>query len=246
MGFLPILLPYCMLLLLFLRFSLSSPSLTCTSQNFTNNKLYKNCTDLPSLKSYLHWTYDSSKSSLSIAFLAPPPKPDGWIAWAINPTGTGMPGAQSLIAFKQSDGSMAVKTFNISSYSSIVPSKLSFDVSDSSAEYSDGLMKIFATLALPENITVLNQVWQVGGSVTGGGMPAKHDFDAANLNARGTLELMKTQNNNGTSPGAGGSNSSGNSTSGNQSSNDSGDPRIRATKVGLYVILLFFAGMLAF
>lgn len=107
-------------------------------------------------------------------------------------------------------------------------------------------MKIFATLALPENMTVVNQVWQVGGSVSGGGMPAKHDFDAANLNARGTLELMKTQNNNGTSPGGSNSSGSSNSTSGNQSSNDSGDSRFRETKVGLYVILLFFAGMLAF
>ncbi|PSR94964.1 Cytochrome b561 and DOMON domain-containing protein [Actinidia chinensis var. chinensis] len=165
-----------------------SYSLTCTSQTFTNRHVYTNCTDLPSLNAYLHWSHNSTTSSLSIAFVAAPAKPDGWIAWAINPTGTGMVGAQSLVAMKRSDGSMAVDTFNISSYSSIVKSNLSFAVSASSAEYSGGVMRIFATIALPEKATTVNQVWQVGPSVTGG-MPDKHDFLPANLIAKGTLDL---------------------------------------------------------
>ncbi|KAF5953515.1 hypothetical protein HYC85_006371 [Camellia sinensis] len=136
--------------LIFLLLISPSHSLKCTSQTFTDKKLYTNCTDLPYLSAYLHWTYDSTKSSLSIAFIAPPAKSNGWIAWAINPTGTGMAGAQSLIAFKQSNGSMTVNTYNISSYSSIVKSKIAFDVPEKSAEYSGGVMKIFATLRLPE------------------------------------------------------------------------------------------------
>ncbi|XP_052184148.1 cytochrome b561 and DOMON domain-containing protein At3g25290-like [Diospyros lotus] len=177
--------------------SVMSPaqSLTCLSQKFTNNKLYDHCSDLSQLSSYLHWTYDSSKSSLSVAFVAPPAKSDGWIAWALNPTGTGMAGSQALVAFKDSKGSMNVKTFDISSYSSIVPSNLSYDVTEKSAEYSDGMMMIFATLTLPEKgKTTVNQVWQVGPSVAGG-FPAKHEFQPANLNSKGTLDLLSGQSN---------------------------------------------------
>ncbi|KAM7527476.1 hypothetical protein LguiB_030886 [Lonicera macranthoides] len=179
--------------------SLISPSqsLTCTSQKFTNNNLFDHCTDLPQLTSYLHWSYNSAKSSISIAFIAAPAKPDGWISWAINPTGTGMAGAQALVAFKDSDGLMTVKTFNISSYSSIVPGKLSIDVKNMSAEFSDGLMKIFATVGLPEKgKTTVNQVWQVGPAVADG-FPAKHEFQQANLNSKGTLDLLSGQSNGG-------------------------------------------------
>ncbi|XP_059660050.1 cytochrome b561 and DOMON domain-containing protein At3g25290-like [Cornus florida] len=175
-----------------------SHSLTCSSQKFTNNKLYEHCNDLPQLSSYLHWTHDSAAKSLSVAFVAPPAKPDGWIAWAINPTGAGMVGAQALIALKQSNGSMTVKTFNVSSYKSIVESKLSFDVMEMSADYSDGLMRIFATVALPDAAaTTLSQVWQVGGSVTAG-FPDRHEFQPANLNSKGTLDLLKGQSNSAT------------------------------------------------
>ncbi|XP_057507550.1 cytochrome b561 and DOMON domain-containing protein At4g12980-like [Actinidia eriantha] len=100
-----------------------------------------------------------------------------------------MVGAQALVALKRSDGSMAVDTFNISSYRSIVKSNLSFAVSAARAESSGGVMRIFATIALPEKATAVNQVWQVGPSVTGG-LPDKHDFLPANLNAKGTLELV--------------------------------------------------------
>ncbi|KAF4367556.1 hypothetical protein G4B88_003760 [Cannabis sativa] len=167
-------------------------SLTCTTQKFSNNKLYSQCLDLPSLGSYLHWTYDSSNSSLSIAFIAPPAKSDGWISWAINPTGTGMVGSQSLIAFKQSDGSMVVKTYDIKSYSSLVEGKLSFDVWDTSAEYSGGVMRIFAKVKLPEKASSVNHVWQVGPSVASG-RPDAHEFQGANLNAKGKLSLNGSQ-----------------------------------------------------
>ncbi|KAJ7961645.1 Cytochrome b561 and DOMON domain-containing protein [Quillaja saponaria] len=165
----------------------SVSSLTCTSQKFANNQLYSKCLDLPSLSSYLHWTYDSSNSSLSVVFLAPPAQRDGWISWAINPTGTGMAGSQALIAFK-SNGVITVKTYNISSYTSIVQSKLSFDVWDMRAEESDGLIKIYAKVKVPEKAEKLNQVWQVGPSVTAG-RPDKHEFQTENLNAKGTLSL---------------------------------------------------------
>lgn len=101
-----------------------------------------------------------------------------------------MVGAQALLAYKASNGSMVVKTYNISSYSSIAESKLWFDVLDKKAESSHGVIRIFAKLALPENLPTVNQVWQVGPSVVGG-KPGKHEFKADNLNAKGTLQLVQ-------------------------------------------------------
>lgn len=178
----------CLSSLMLLLLISPSHSLKCTSQTFKNKQQYTNCTDLPYLDAFLHWTYTPSASSLSIAYVAPPAKPDGWVAWAINPTGTGMAGSQALLAFKQPDGSMLVNTYNISSYSSVVKSKITYDVADASAEHSDGVMRIFATLGLPANTKSVNQVWQVGGSDTEG-VPDHHEFETANLNSMGTLVL---------------------------------------------------------
>ncbi|KAL7263995.1 hypothetical protein ACSBR1_002032 [Camellia fascicularis] len=219
--------------LIFLLLISPSHSLKCTSQTFTNKKLYTNCTDLPYLSAYLHWTYDSTKSSLSIAFIAPPAKSNGWIAWAINPTGTGMAGAQSLIAFKQSNGSMTVNTYNISSYSSILKSKIAFDVPEKSAEYSGGVMKIFATLRLPKDTASVNQVWQVGGAVDHG-IPVKHAFEAANLNAKGTLDLVRSAASNAPAPAPAPS-------EGPSSSENVGVSRIGNCNFGLISMLLFLA-----
>ncbi|KAI3667897.1 hypothetical protein L6452_42967 [Arctium lappa] len=188
--------PFCVFVLtLTFLVLLTSPasSLNCSSHKFAGNNLYANCTDLPTLNSSLHWTYISKNSSLSIAFIAPPPKPDGWIAWAINPTRTGMAGSQALIAFKDVNGSMTVKKYDISSYSSVVEGEISFEVPDSSAEYSHGSMKIYATVKLPETMTEVNHVWQVGGSVRDG-TPTKHEFLPANLKAVGKLHLKMADN----------------------------------------------------
>lgn len=180
-------------------FLASSPllvhSLTCTSQKLTNNNVYTHCLDLPTLTSYLHYTYDSSNRSLSIAFLAAPPAADGWVAWAINPTDAGMAGAQSLVAFKES-GKMTLKLFNISGYSSVeATTKLLFDVWDTSAEESGGFMRIYGKIKVPEDLAAagkVNQIWQVGPSVSKDVL-TKHDFAAANLASKATLDLSGAQ-----------------------------------------------------
>ncbi|KAL0436211.1 UNVERIFIED_CONTAM: cytochrome and DOMON domain-containing protein [Sesamum radiatum] len=172
---------------------LPSHSATCTSQTFTNNKLYAFCNDLPFLNSYLHWSYDPAQSTLSIAFIAPPARPDGWVSWAINPTSTGMVGSQALIAFRDAKGGMTVKTYNVSVYGPLTESKVWYEVKESSAEFSGGLIRLFATLVLPEKgKTTVNHVWQVGPSVTGG-VPDKHEFQPANLNSKGSLDLLRGQ-----------------------------------------------------
>ncbi|KAH6836816.1 hypothetical protein C2S53_008528 [Perilla frutescens var. hirtella] len=175
-------------------------SQTCKLQTFphTNNTKFANCADLPTLKAYLHWTYDASSKpdpTLSIAYVAPPARPDGWVAWALNPTGSGMVGAQALVAFRGTNGSAVVKTYNISSYGPLVESEIAYAVVSKMAEHTGGVITIFATLALPAgSAPAVNQVWQVGASVTDG-VPAKHSFQPENLKSKGSL-LLKA----GTSP----------------------------------------------
>ncbi|XP_021807150.1 auxin-induced in root cultures protein 12-like [Prunus avium] len=165
-------------------------AVTCTSQAFNNNKLYSSCTDLPFLSSYLHWTYNTSNSSLSIAFVSMPSQSDGWVAWGINPTSTKMAGAQILLAYNTDSGIPTVKTFNISSYTSVVPGKLSFDIWDISSEFSNGTFKIFAAVKVPKNEKSVNQVWQVGPGVNQtSGFPDKHDIVGPNLKSFQTLYL---------------------------------------------------------
>ncbi|KAJ0765500.1 putative cytochrome b561 and DOMON domain-containing protein [Helianthus annuus] len=164
---------------------------TCATQKFTNKEQYDRCVDLPQLGCYLHWSLDTLKNTVAIVFIAPPATPDGWVSWAINPTGEGMVGSQSLIAYTAANGSMVVNTYNVSSYGGVVKGKLDFDVTDMKAEHSDGVMRIFATVELPENgRTTVNQVWQVGGAVTEEGVPVRHAFGQGNLGSKGILDLL--------------------------------------------------------
>ncbi|KAG2277690.1 hypothetical protein Bca52824_060245 [Brassica carinata] len=184
---------------------LISPSVsqqTCKSQTFSGDKTYPHCLDLPQLKAFLHYSYDEPNTTLAVVFSAPPSKPGGWIAWAINPQATGMAGAQTLVAFKDpSKGVAVVKTLNISSYSTIIPSKLAFDVWDMKAEEvsgdGGGTLRIFARIKVPSDLAAkgkVNQVWQVGPGVSPKGMIAKHDFDTANLYSKGPLDLSGNNN----------------------------------------------------
>ncbi|XP_061356841.1 auxin-induced in root cultures protein 12-like [Gastrolobium bilobum] len=181
-----------MLLLLLTFFAVTASSThTCTTQKLNSKNIYFNCMDLPYLNSYLHWTYDPSNFSLSVAFVATPSRPDGWVSWAINPTGTGMVGAQAIVAFKK-NGVMTVNTLNLKSYIVILHGNLSFDVWDLSADEVGGMMTIFASVKVPENAETVNHVWQVGPSVIGDKLN-QHEISMANLQAKGTLRLNGAQ-----------------------------------------------------
>lgn len=103
-----------------------------------------------------------------------------------------MAGSQALVAYTAS-GVATVKTYDVASYSSIVPKALSFAVWDISGESnSDGSLRIFAKIKVPATLAAkgtVNQVWQVGPGVGTGGALEKHDFAAPNLQAKGTLDL---------------------------------------------------------
>ncbi|KAB2636657.1 auxin-induced in root cultures protein 12-like [Pyrus ussuriensis x Pyrus communis] len=234
----------CISLLLALLISPAAQAATCTSQTFKNNKVYSNCNDLPALNSYLHWTYNRSNSSLSIAFVAAPAKTGGWVAWAINPTAEKMAGSQALLAHLTTDGTPVVKTYNISSYSSIIPGNLSFDVWDISAEFSNSTYMIFATVKVPENKESVNQVWQVGPGVnTTTGFPERHDFAPANLRSYGLLNLVANATTNSTSNTT--TNSTSNTTTNSTSNTTSGALRPRSGgNMGLFSVLLLVLGAL--
>ncbi|BFG27350.1 hypothetical protein CerSpe_136240 [Prunus speciosa] len=192
--------------------SLSLPSShaqtsACGSYTFTKNKIFTSCSDLPSLNSFLHWTFEQSTGKLQMAYRHTGITASKWVAWAINPNpnsaSSAMLGAQSLVAFQQSSGTTKVYKSPIgSSYStSLAEGNLTYGVSDLSAEYlNNDEMIIFATWDLPTNSTTILQVWQEG--PVSSDSPSAHPTVAPYINAKGTLDLLSGQT---TSSGGGGS-----------------------------------------
>ncbi|KAK3182952.1 hypothetical protein Dsin_030238 [Dipteronia sinensis] len=213
-------------------------SLTCTSQTFKSNQKFDQCLDLPTLDSYLHFSYNASNSTLSIAFVASPAKPGGWIAWAINPTGTGMAGSQALVAYKSNNTAVVVKTYNISSYGPINESRLSFETWHLSAEAtSNGSLIIYGSMKVAEKAGKLNQVWQVGSEVKDGN-PQKHAFQPQNLNAKDTLVLEKATGTPSPSPSP--------STSTAHAPEKGGQSSIKSNNLSFFFAFIFFISAVFF
>ncbi|CAN6981850.1 unnamed protein product [Brassica oleracea var. botrytis] len=162
-------------------------SQTCSTQNVSTR--FDSCMDLPVLDSYLHYTYDAANSSLSVAFVATPPRSGDWVAWAINPTRTRMLGSQAFLAYSPRAGARPmVDTYNISSYS-LTPGRLTFDFWNLRAESMPGnRIVIYASVKVPMGANSVNQVWQTGGNVTNG-RPGGHPMNPANMASTGVLRL---------------------------------------------------------
>jgi hypothetical protein len=165
----------------------------CAAEKFPAGKTFATCEDLPQLGAALHWTYDASKSSLSLAFVAAPAGPNGWVAWGLNPTGEGMPGAQALVALKGSSAGAApsVKTYNITGYVPLggASTPIAYPATELAADSgSGGKIRLYGKLQLPKGAKAVNQVWQVGSSVSGGS-PDKHALGAGNLASKAKLVL---------------------------------------------------------
>lgn len=110
-------------------------------------------------------------------------------------------------------------------------------------------MKMFATLALPVGTTSVNQVWQVGPSVTKG-VPDKHAFQAANLNAKGVLDLVSGGNGGAPAPAPEASApapvSGGPGPSGGTGSSPSGATRVGNGSLGFLMFLFLASFMVCF
>uniref|UniRef100_A0ACD5YDN2 Uncharacterized protein n=1 Tax=Avena sativa TaxID=4498 RepID=A0ACD5YDN2_AVESA len=162
----------------------------CESEMLAAGMSYAACEDLPTLGATLHWTYDAAASSLSLAFAARPAATGGWVAWGINPTGDGMKGAQTLLAFK-SGSTYVVNTYNLTGYAKLgaAATPIAFQATELAADESDdGKVRIYGKLQLPRGMENVNHIWQVG-SVVSSGEPMKHAFGQENLEAKGTLAL---------------------------------------------------------
>ncbi|KAM1245929.1 hypothetical protein ACFX2I_037034 [Malus domestica] len=180
-------------------FSQSSYAQTtaCGNYKFNNNKVFTYCSSLPHLSSFLHWSFEQSTGKLQMAYRHTGVSASRWVAWAINPdlskASAAMPGAQALVAWPQSSGTPKVYKSPIQSYSTtLAEGNLTYEVTDLTAEYlNNDEMIIFATWTLPTNFTTILQVWQEG--PVSNGAPSIHDTVAANLNAKGTLDLLSGQ-----------------------------------------------------
>ncbi|KFK41157.1 hypothetical protein AALP_AA2G093000 [Arabis alpina] len=163
---------------------------TCSNYKFSSNLLFKSCNDLPVLDSFLHYTYDSSSGDLQIAYRHTKLTSGKWVAWAVNPTSTGMVGAQAIVAYPQQDGTIRVYTSPISGYqTSLQEADLSFNVSELSATYQNNEMVIYATLNLPlANGATINTLWQ-DGSLSGNSLLA-HPTSGNNVRSVSTLNLV--------------------------------------------------------
>ncbi|GJZ57069.1 cytochrome b561 and DOMON domain-containing protein-like protein [Tanacetum coccineum] len=171
---------------------LSTYAQTCSNYAFSSNKVFSACNDLPVLNSFLHYTYNPSSQSLTIAYRHTNVDSSKWVAWAINPTSQGMAGSQALVAFQQSDGSMRAYTSPITGYSTqMAEGDLSFPVSDLSATYSNKEIIIYATLGLQNVSSTLNQVWQEG--QLSGNAPTPHSTSGDNVRSMGTLNVLSGQ-----------------------------------------------------
>ncbi|KAG2283217.1 hypothetical protein Bca52824_054437 [Brassica carinata] len=168
----------------------SSLAQTCSNYQFSSNSLFESCNDLPVLDSFLHYTYDSSSGNLQVAYRHNNLSPGKWVAWAVNPTSTGMVGAQAIVAYPISDGTVRAYTSPISSYqTSLQEGELSFNVSELSATYQNNEMIVFATLSLPlTNGGNINTVWQ-DGSLSGNSL-LPHPTSGSNIRSVSTLNLI--------------------------------------------------------
>ncbi|KAL0001535.1 hypothetical protein SO802_015316 [Lithocarpus litseifolius] len=141
------------------------------------------------LQSHLHWNYIPSTRSIQIAYRATQTS-TGWIAWAINPTGTSMIGSQAIVAFLNANGTMTAYTTPITSYNpSMKQAALSFRVSNISATYAKNEMTIFGVVGPLNNGTTVNHVWQAGSSVEYN-IPQMHPTSGPNIQSVGILDFL--------------------------------------------------------
>ncbi|KAG8087077.1 hypothetical protein GUJ93_ZPchr0010g7593 [Zizania palustris] len=141
----------------------SSSSSSCASYTFSGNQLYGSCASLPRLGATLHYNYTAQTSSVAVAFRAPLASGggggSGWVAWGLNPSGSGMVGTQAVVAFRHSNGSLVAYPTVLDSYApSMAPAAakdLVLPVSGVSVEeHAAGgsgtkAVVLYATVALP-------------------------------------------------------------------------------------------------
>uniref|UniRef100_A0A0D6R3Z4 Cytochrome b561 and DOMON domain-containing protein n=1 Tax=Araucaria cunninghamii TaxID=56994 RepID=A0A0D6R3Z4_ARACU len=185
-----------MALLLLTFVSQPSRAQTCTKSyrvsSSNQEAMYSSCQTLQQLSANLAWTYEAENGSINMAFTAKPDTSGGWVSWGLNPAAALMGGTRSLIAFKHSNGTVVVTTYNVTNDNKgqipLQPSPIDYKVQDMSAQFTDNQITMFATWTLRNNKTNVFHVWQTGGQVKGL-VPQVHGFAPANLQSAGTIDL---------------------------------------------------------
>ncbi|CAL9002144.1 unnamed protein product [Prunus brigantina] len=155
----------------------------------SNRRTFDACQTLRVLNSTIHWSYYPSKGTVDVAFSQAVVSDSRWVAWAINPTSTGMVGSQAIVAFRRTDGTMNIYSSPIKSYATrLEQGNLSFPLFDVSAIYENNQIIIFATIGLPNNVSVVNHVWQQG--PLSGNIPQMHSVSGPNVQSFGTLDFL--------------------------------------------------------
>ncbi|XP_010530065.1 PREDICTED: cytochrome b561 and DOMON domain-containing protein At4g17280 [Tarenaya hassleriana] len=159
----------------------------CSSYQFSSNRAFESCNELPVLDSFLHYNYDASSGIMELAYRRTKVTTGRWVAWAVNPTSTGMVGSQAIVAYPLPDGTVRVYTSPIRSYQTTMQEgDLSFNVSGLSATYQDNEIVIFASLQLPGG--TINTVWQDG--TVSGNTPQPHSTSGDNVRSISTINLI--------------------------------------------------------
>ncbi|KAL1560972.1 cytochrome b561 and DOMON domain-containing protein-like protein [Salvia divinorum] len=161
----------------------------CPPHSFSNGRTFSDCNALPVLNSFLHWNYRDGNNSVDIAYRHGGVSRSNWVAWALNPTGSNMIGAQALVAFFGSNGQLRAYTSPITSYTTLLQEgELSFRVSAISTEFVGGdQIIIYATLDLPAGATSFTQVWQHG--PVSDGIPGQHALGGDNFRSIGNIDF---------------------------------------------------------
>ncbi|GLJ31157.1 hypothetical protein SUGI_0624300 [Cryptomeria japonica] len=178
-----------LMIMMVMAVDLAQAQSTCSKSFSSSNRLFSSCQTLKQLSSNFAWSYDPENGTIKMAFTAKPDTSAGWVSWGINPAGTGMVGTRSLIAFKHSNGTMVVTTYNITTKKTAPkPSAIDYKVEDMAAEFSGGQITIYATWTLMNNKTSIYHVWQTGPTVSGM-VPGVHTFNTDNLASLGSIDL---------------------------------------------------------
>ncbi|KAL5230775.1 hypothetical protein ABZP36_029551 [Zizania latifolia] len=186
--------------------SAQSSSSSCASHTFSGNQLYGSCASLPRLGATLHYNYTAPTSTVAVAFRAPLASGaggggKGWVAWGLNPSGSGMVGTQAVVAFRHSNGSLVAYPTVLDSYApSMAPAAakdLALPVSGVSVEEhaaggsGNKEVVLYATVALPAGKgSKFNHVWQQGSSVVGD-VPAAHPTTGDNILSVGSIDFSE-------------------------------------------------------
>lgn len=182
----------------------SSYAQNCPPYTFSNGNLYTACTTLPVLNAFLHWNYHQNNHTINIAYRHLEVTASNWVAWSLNLDRSGMEGAQSLVAFFNSTGSIHAYTSPIANYgTTLQEGPLSFPVPSIAAEFAgNNQIIIYATIELPAGRTSFTQVWQHGD--VSGNTPLRHPTSGDNMRSVATIDFA-TGATSGTGAASGGS-----------------------------------------